>query len=322
MHPLRNALAALLLTPCILPAAAPPRVERWDAARSPWRVPPVWRGETVGLECAMPGADLDGAEASFLWQTNGMAGWWSAPAAATNGAVLAVWTPAMDCGAAEYRFFLRAETAGGVAYRANGTLAVLGSPGEDPGVLAPPFPTLDLSAVEVLNAPWATPGDVDEAIRAAQIAGADLSAYATWQGLDSATNALRQGVDAALGGYAAYGEDGDIEASAYTVPWGYGGYIRFDGETVHFRHPGMHGFPGTDALVRIPFTNFATNTLATEAGVAAAIAAATNGLLSAEPELAAIREAAASIALPPDPTAAEIGAALTNLISIIAGHEP
>lgn len=313
MHTHRTALAAPLLLPCILLAAP---AHEWRADLATREVANLYprHGETAAIRCTLTraGAPYVPESVSASVSTNGVWGdGWPAPATFASNVVVVSWSPELDPGAET--LCLRLEIDG--VHRPSAILHL--GPGGGGSTLPPPGTVIDFAETRYVNEPWASRSELRDATNALVIAAVDLAPYATWQGLDSATNALRQGVDDALGGYAAYGEDGDLEASAYTVPWGYGGYIRFAGETVHFRHPGMHGFPGTDALVRIPYTNFATNTLATETGVADAIAAATNGLLSAETELEAIRAAADGIELPEDPTAAELGAAFRELLLCI-----
>lgn len=309
MHLPRNALAALLLLPCILAASsAPPRIERWEASSSPWRAPPIWRGETVGLECAMPCADLSGAAASFHWQTNGMGGaWWSAPASATNGVLSAVWTPAMDApGADWYRFFIRAETEGGVTYRANGSITMLGSPGETPDVLEPPFPLLDFNAIEVANAPWATPADVAVAVEAARFAAAPVTSVNGATG-DVVVAVVDLGAFAATGTVAAAGTagfaDGALTAQRLDMPWGLAGHAAVNADRIVREHPGVHGGQGVAYTNDLPVSS---GRLATVGDVEAAAA-----------ELAAIRAAADGIELPEDPTAAELGAAFRDLLLCI-----
>ena len=66
--------------------------------------------------------------------------------------------------------------------------------------------------------------------------------------LETATNNLTT----AVAGCAAYSENGKLTANGYIVPWGYGGYIEFLGESIHFYHPSVHGFGETDRTITIP----------------------------------------------------------------------
>ena len=171
-------LAAIVAAPILLPAAVP---LRWTAEASrpaPYQAQ-VYRGETVGLAAALTAygqpVDLDGAQAEFCWQTNGMSSaWWTAPATVASNVVGATWTPDMDCGAASYTFFLRVE-ADGVSYRANGVLRMLGSPGATVNELPFPVRSIDFATVAYTNAPWVTPDQID------------LSAYATTGHVAAAT---------------------------------------------------------------------------------------------------------------------------------------
>lgn len=168
-----NRLLPILLLPS-LALASPQAVLRWQAdASSPAPEPfvaTVLQGESIGLECRLQHASIPaGATASFLWQTNGMASaWWETNATVTvsNGTVRADWTPAMDCGAASYSFFLRVSASGSALYRAYGTLRMRPSPGATPNALPMPPTVLDFNSVTWENAPWATMDDVNSAIDA------------------------------------------------------------------------------------------------------------------------------------------------------------
>ena len=171
------AAALLPLRAAAASAADPIGTIRWPAETSrpvPYQATTV-RGSTVALEARLlsdgrPVALPADAEASFFWQTNGMGGlYWQAPAAAgANGSIRAVWAPEMDAGADQYRFFLRALTAGGADYSAHGGLRLLPGPGAVPNALPLPVRVLDFAAVAVTNAAWATPEDVALAVAAAE----------------------------------------------------------------------------------------------------------------------------------------------------------
>ncbi len=139
----------------------------------------AYRGETLQLACTFIRAGKPFAEsmqtANLYWQTNGMASlWWQTNATVSGPTVSASFTPAMDCGAAQYRFFFGASDAAGVNYRANGAIRFADSPGATPSS-APPTPgtTWNFSDVTVIGAPWATLGQID----------AELAEYVTTQTL-------------------------------------------------------------------------------------------------------------------------------------------
>ncbi|NCA83529.1 MAG: hypothetical protein EOM72_12430, partial [Opitutae bacterium] len=156
-----NALAASLL---LTAAGAPGQSLYWVADMASPRPAAfsVYRGDAVPLEASIRAfgshVPLAGAECTFHWQTNGMgAAWWTAPAAVVTGSpdrVRYVWAASNDCGAASYTFFFRASPTNGMRhYTANGTLAMLPSPGAEPNALPLPVPSIDFSAVAALNAP-------------------------------------------------------------------------------------------------------------------------------------------------------------------------
>ena len=149
-------LPALLL---LLPAASPAEplaVHEWHARPAdprPYagRIP---HGSAARLVARLPGP---AASATFHWQTNGMGRlWWETPAECASNAVSVLWTPAMDTGAAVHRAFFRIAQPEGPDYSAFATLAMLDSPGFEPGALPLPVQTLDFAAVSWTNAPWIT----------------------------------------------------------------------------------------------------------------------------------------------------------------------
>lgn len=90
----------------------------------------------------------------LYFQTNGMGQIWF-KAKSPNS-----FNPSDDIGAANYRFFLRAESPDGVNYRANGNLRMLDSPGFTPAELSLPAKSIDFSIIDVKNAPWALFADL------------------------------------------------------------------------------------------------------------------------------------------------------------------
>lgn len=116
----------------------------------------AYHGETIRFNPVWSGALSNVTASALYYQTPDMGQtWWQA-----DGLVFA---PSNDVGAASYRFFIRAADPEGVNYTANGLLRLLDSPGFTPNTIAPPVATLDFDAIDVLNAPWATPADIEAA---------------------------------------------------------------------------------------------------------------------------------------------------------------
>ena len=117
----------------------------------------AYHGETVAFDLSFSGAasNCTASSAQIYYQTNGMGGaYW-----ATGGLVFA---PSNDCGAAAYRFFVRATDDLGVNYTANGTLRMLDSPGFVPNELELPRRVIDFSAISPTNAPWALQAEIED----------------------------------------------------------------------------------------------------------------------------------------------------------------
>lgn len=116
----------------------------------------AYHGETIRFNPVWSGALSNVTASALYYQTPDMGQtWWQA-----DGLVFA---PSNDVGAASYRFFIRAADPEGVNYTANGLLRLLDSPGFVPNTIAPPIATLDFDAIDVLNAPWPTLADIEEA---------------------------------------------------------------------------------------------------------------------------------------------------------------
>lgn len=138
----------------------------------------AYRGETLEFAPQFCGAMSNVTASALYYQTNGMGtAWWQA-----DGLRFA---PSNDCGAAAYRFFVRAADPLGTDYTANGVLRMLDSPGETPNALPLPVQVLDFAAVEVANAPWPDAEDVAAAAREA----ADAATNYTDRAVAAATNA-------------------------------------------------------------------------------------------------------------------------------------
>ena len=162
---------------------------KWTAETS--RVHPeiieAWRGDTLDLACTLKSygqpVALGAATASFMWQTNGMGNaWWQTNATVSAGGVIrATWSPTLDPGAGEVAFFMPVQSAGGASYRAAGRIRFRPSPGAGSQTIDLPQPggTLDFSAYQLVNAPWATLDSVNSAIDANNAIIADAITSAT-----------------------------------------------------------------------------------------------------------------------------------------------
>jgi hypothetical protein len=157
----------------------------WPEAKS--QTFSLYHGETAQLQ---PSFYVNGVLATNLtieaayYQTNGMAdAWWELPGA--------TFAPSNDCGAASYRFFVRAADAAGVNYRANGVLRMLDSPGFSPSEVALPIRRLDFSTVELVNAPYYTKSETDAKIVELS-PPADLSNATNYT--DSVASSLRESI--------------------------------------------------------------------------------------------------------------------------------
>ena len=108
------------------------------------------------------GVEIAGLEFEGLYyQTNGMGNaWWRLDSL--------TFAPANDCGAAQYRFFIRHVSGAdsSIHYDAQGILRMLPSPGFTPNAIAAPVATLDFAELEVLNAPWPDEADIADATNA------------------------------------------------------------------------------------------------------------------------------------------------------------
>ena len=168
MHTIRNALAALLLLPCILRAEPP--VE-WRAELSSREVATLYasHGDTRAIECrlTLKGAPYVPETATFHYSTNGFAGpGWEAPVSISSNLASIAWSPALDPGADMLALLLTLDG----THTAAALLHL--RPGPAPGdALPPPTRVLDFSQQPYTNAPWALPSDIPPA--------PDLSAYAT-----------------------------------------------------------------------------------------------------------------------------------------------
>lgn len=166
----------------------------------------AYRGETLEFAPQFCGAMSNVTASALYYQTNGMGtAWWQA-----DGLVFA---PSNDCGAAAYRFFVRAADPLGTDYTANGVLRMLDSPGETPNALPLPVQVLDFAAVEVANAPWPSAEDVAAAARAA----ADAATNYTDRAVAAAENRITNAIPRA-----------DTAAASWQVPgdWRVGYFLR------------------------------------------------------------------------------------------------
>lgn len=102
----------------------------------------AYHGETVRLthRLTLAGAplDLSGASARFYWRTEEMADWWSTDATLEADSVWCDFTPEMDPGTEAIWYFFGITQENAIAYRANGSLTLLDSPGFTPADLGEP----------------------------------------------------------------------------------------------------------------------------------------------------------------------------------------
>ena len=102
----------------------------------------AYHGETVRLthRLTLAGAplDLSGASARFYWRTEEMTDWWSTEATLEADSVWCDFTPEMDPGTEAIWYFFGITQANAIAYRANGSLTLLDSPGFTPADLGEP----------------------------------------------------------------------------------------------------------------------------------------------------------------------------------------
>lgn len=165
-----TALATLVLHSCTTAPAYALMPIRWvaDGAKPDAYATQIAQGETRELICTLknygaPVSISDSATATLYYQTNGMgSAYWPAPASVTtNGVITATWSPALDAGAAVYSFALGVEDGTNLTYTAYGILRMRLSPGHVPNTLPLPRQSLDLAIIDILNAPWATPADIE-----------------------------------------------------------------------------------------------------------------------------------------------------------------
>ena len=177
--------AALCALAAFAAAAAVPVEWRCDVAASNPRQIQAYRGETLLLSCTfLRGGKPIAAPmqtATFCWQTNGMTFWQQTNAVLSGAVVSAPFTPAMDWGAPQYRFFFGVQDAAGINYRANGVISFADSPGATPGS-PPPLPgaVWNFADVTVIGAPWATLEEID----------AELEGYAPTQDVAAVAAAI------------------------------------------------------------------------------------------------------------------------------------
>lgn len=147
-------LALAVLGGCMPALAAVPL--RWNVETS--RAQPAsfdaYHGETLELCADMfnYGKPLAlSGNAQLFYQTNSMAGWWTAPATISSNRIEATFSPSMDPGASQLYCFLGVT---GSIYRAAFRLRLLNAPGAEPGNLPLPPLAIDFARVTTENAPW------------------------------------------------------------------------------------------------------------------------------------------------------------------------
>jgi hypothetical protein len=333
MRTIRNALAAPLLLPCVLLAATPAHEWRADlATREVANLYPQ-HGETAAIRCTLTraGAPYVPESVSASVSTNGVWGdGWPAPATFSSNVVVVSWSPELDPG--DETLCLRIHVDG--IHRPAAILHL--GPGGGGSTLPPPGAVIDFAETRYVNEPWATRSELRDATNALVIAAVDLAPYATRSELSDGLAGKLDIIEGYITNEVAFAIDPISERFVANSARNHSSFC-VDGVQRFIGNP--HG-PSREVFINFPF---ADGTFATEEGVAvaiatatngllsaedlvpyattvqvsAAIASATNGLISAETELEAIRAAADEIALPEDPTAAELGQAFRDLLLVI-----
>ena len=146
----------------------------------------VFRGESVVLEAALTqygiALPIDGI-ATLYYAVAGTTNYTASAASISGNKLIALWTPALDSGAARYTFFLSANMSGGRIYRANGSITIQASPGAYPPIIVQTGPTL-VSLQDGITAAGATNAVQGVAIASLQTGQASLT------GQVNAANAL------------------------------------------------------------------------------------------------------------------------------------
>lgn len=145
-------------------AAVPVVWTNTPAATQPYPIKPVPHGVPVDFRVTLRGYTdppaVPGADVRLWFQTNGMgSAWWSAPATLDGDTITATFGAEQDTGADRVSLFFGAPS----NVFASAVLRLTHSPGFTPAALPLPVQSIDFSAVEILNAPWATPGLVSSA---------------------------------------------------------------------------------------------------------------------------------------------------------------
>lgn len=223
LSPVRSFLLAILFLVLALTASATPLKWVCNWPESSAKTFSLYHGETATFE---PSFVVNGKAVTNLaidavyYQTNGMDGaWWRLDNA--------TFAPSNDCGAASYRFFVRAVGADGVNYRANGLLRMTDSPGFTPSEVTPPVRRLDFSTVELVNTPYYTKAETDDKIVELSIAP-DLSGYATLEALASVAAAATNHTDSATNTIAIASNAAAIEANTLGVSTNAGNIARLE----------------------------------------------------------------------------------------------
>ncbi len=135
----------------------------------------IFRGEMVPIELRLTNygqrLDLTGYTAEAYYQSPDMGDSWYKDDTAghlvideSGEYVTWLWTPDIDAGADKYKWFVRVYKDGDDSYRAFGQIEMLGSPSLNPGVVPIPKVVLDFSKYDVVNAPYYTKEETDDAI--------------------------------------------------------------------------------------------------------------------------------------------------------------
>ncbi len=140
--------------------------------------------------------DLTGCTADYLYRTNGMASWWTAPASVSGATVYVPFGPELDPGASAYVGWVRVLSGTNPLYRCELLLRMLSTPGHVPNASALALAPIDFSRLTWTNAPWATSGELSAEISAR--AAGDLVARTNLQAALTAEAGTRAAADTAL----------------------------------------------------------------------------------------------------------------------------
>ena len=138
--------------------------------------------------------NLTGCTADYLYRTNNMSTWFTAPATvdAAASTVYVPWGPELDPGAARYSGWVRVLSGTNPVYRCELLLQMLTTPGHVPNATALTQVPIDFARLTWTNAPWATSAELDAEI-SARIAGDVAAATNLQAAVDAKITAAQAG---------------------------------------------------------------------------------------------------------------------------------